>query len=251
MNATLNDRQRQIVDLLQAEGEVRVTELRDSLSVTEMTIRRDLEKLEAAGIAKRTFGGAIVLGKDIALQERSGFMIDQKIRIGRHAAELILPGESVFIDSGTTTLQVARHIKPEYNITVVTNALNVAAELIGRGVTTLVTGGIMVEATSSMVGPIAAQSMTDMAFDRVFLGATGVSALHGFSNSNVNEAEIKRLAIKRAADVNIVLDHTKFGVKELFSFAPLAGINRLITDQSPADELRHACGEAGLEIVLA
>ncbi|RAV22392.1 DeoR/GlpR family DNA-binding transcription regulator [Paenibacillus contaminans] len=247
----LNGRQQQILDLISLEGEVRIAELKEAFPVTEMTIRRDLEKLEDTGAIKRTFGGAIFVGKDIALQERSGMLTEEKIRIGRKAAALIQPGESVFIDGGTTTLQVARFLPPDRNVTVVTNALNVAAELTAKHIPTMLIGGVLVEATNSLVGPIAASNVAGMAFDRVFLGATGVNIEHGFSNSNMYEAEIKRLAIRQAAETNIVLDHSKFGNRVLVSFAPLDGVHRIVTDRLPDDELQRACREAGVRLDVA
>lgn len=247
----LNNRQQQILDLISAKGELRIADAKEAFQVTEMTIRRDLEKLEELGFIKRTFGGAILFGKDIALQERSGMMTEEKIKIGRRAASLIQPGDSVFIDGGTTTLQIARSLPAGINITVVTNALNVAAELSGKQIPALMTGGMLLEATHSLVGPIAVQSLSGMAFDRVFLGATGVNGTHGFSNSNMYEAEMKRIAIRQSSEVNIVLDHSKFGEKALVSFASFTDVHRLVTDRPPEGELLEACQQSGTSIDVA
>lgn len=247
----LNARQQQMLDHFSQEGELRIAALKETYGVTEMTIRRDLEKLEETGAIKRTFGGAIFVGKDIALQERAGILTEEKARIGRHAAGLIRPGDSIYIDGGTTTLQVAKFLAPGMNITVVTNALNVAAELSGKQIPVLMTGGMLLEATNSLVGPIAAQSLAGMAFDRIFLGATGLNVEHGFSNSNIYEAEIKQIAIRQAAETNIVLDNTKFGAKVLISFASLSGVQRIVTDRLPDDGLHHACEEAGVQLEVA
>ncbi len=247
----LNKRQLQMQDRISFEGEIRIADLKEAFDVTEMTIRRDLEKLEQSGTIKRTFGGAIYVGQDIALKVRSGIFTEEKMRIGRKAAALIMPGDSVFIDGGTTTLQIARSLKTGLNVTVVTNALNVAAELSGKQIPTLMTGGMLLEATNSLVGPIAAQSLTGMAFDRIFLGATGVNIQHGFSNSNLYEAEIKQIAIRQTAETNIVLDHSKFGAKMLFSFCYLSGVQRIITDRLPEGELQRAYEEAGVQVEVA
>ena len=248
----LNARQQQMLDHISREGELRIAVLKETYRVTEMTIRRDLEKLEETGTIKRTFGGAIFVGKDIALQERAGILTEEKARIGRHAASLIRPGESVFIDGGSTTLQIAKHLTAGMNITVVTNALNVAAELSGKQIAVLVTGGMLLEATNSLAGPIAAQSLSGMAFDRIFLGATGLNVEHGFSNSNIYEAEIKQIAIRQSAETNVVLDHTKFGARTLISFAPLSGVQRVITDRLPDEEsMRQSCEDAGVLLEVA
>ncbi len=247
----LNTRQQHMLEQLSQEGEMRIAALKETYQVTEMTIRRDLEKLEETGSIKRTFGGAIFIGKDIALQERAGILQEEKARIGRHAASLVGAGESIFIDGGTTTLQVARYLPAGMNITVVTNALNVAAELSGKQIPVLMTGGMLLEATNSLVGPIAAQSLAGMAFDRIFLGATGMNIEHGFSNSNIYEAEIKQTAIRQATETTIVLDHTKFGAKMLVSFAPLSGIERIVTDRLPDEDLQRACQETGVQLEVA
>lgn len=249
MEPTLNARQQAIVEMVASNGEVKVAELRNLFGVTEMTIRRDLEKLEQIGSLHRTFGGAIAASKDIALNERSGFMTDEKERIGRKAASLVQNGESIFIDGGTTTLAIARHLKPGLGATVVTNALNIATELLDKKISVIVIGGMLVEATASLVGPLAVDALGNMAFHRIFLGATGLTASHGFSNSNVYEAEVKRQAIARASEVNIVIDHTKFGVKQLVSFAELRQATRILSSRVPDKQLLAACREANVDII--
>ncbi|MEK0316857.1 DeoR/GlpR family DNA-binding transcription regulator [Cohnella sp. 56] len=251
IQADWNARQRQIHEQIAQSGEVRISELSERYGVTEMTIRRDLEKLEEGGSVRRTFGGAIYVYRDVALQERTGLFTDEKVRIGRHAAALIGAGESVFLDGGTTTLQIARALRPGQQVTVITNALNIAAELASKQIPTIMTGGMLLESTHSLVGPIAAQSLAGMAFDRAFLGATGLNEAHGFSNSNLYEAEIKRIAVRQAKETIVVLDHTKFGARVLVSFAGLGDVNRIVTDRLPEGELASACADAGVRIEAA
>lgn len=249
MISGLNDRQQRIKEQLEIDGEIRINDMKDMFDVTEMTIRRDLEKLEQAGIVRRIFGGAILLGKDIALKDRTGVMAEEKARIGRKAASFIQPGDYVFIDGGTTTIEVARALKPGYEITVVTNALNVANELQEKKIPTIVSGGMILEATSTLIGPYAETLIRSMAYTRVFLGTTGLSAQHGFSNSNMYEAELKKTAIRQASEVNIVADHSKFGAKDFISFAGLGQVHRMITDKLPESELLDICMGSGMEIV--
>lgn len=244
----VNERQQQIIDLITLEGEVRITSLKEQFDVTEMTLRRDMEKLELQGIIRRTFGGAILVTKDIALHDRSIHQIEAKKRIGRKAASLVQAGQSIYLDGGSTTLQVVRYLKQDSSIHVITNALNVATECVDRHLPVMVIGGTVIEKTASMVGPLAVEAISKMAFDHVFLGATGVDASHGFSNSNMYEADLKKIAIQQAAQVNIVLDHSKFGVKSLFSFADFTKIDRVITDEKPSKEYTQLFDER--EIVL-
>ncbi|OCT14669.1 DeoR family transcriptional regulator [Paenibacillus pectinilyticus] len=251
MHNQLNQRQQQILDRMAIDGEVKIIELKELFEVTEMTLRRDMEKLEQWGHIKRTFGGAILVGADIALHERNGVLIEEKMKIGKLAAQLIQPGESIFLDGGSTTLQVAKYIQPGHTITVVTNALNIATELQGKQIPTIVIGGMLMGQTSTMVGPVAAETIAKMAFNRVFLGTTGVTIKYGFSNSNMHEAEIKRLAIQQGAEINIVMDATKGGKQDLFSFASLDAVNRIITDQLPDQLLKEACREASVEVLAS
>ncbi|WNR46179.1 DeoR/GlpR family DNA-binding transcription regulator [Paenibacillus roseipurpureus] len=244
----INERQQQILDRMALDGEIKIAELKEMFDVTEMTIRRDMEKLEGMGLLRRTFGGAILIGKDIALQDRTGVMMEEKMKMGLRAAQLIQKGESVFLDGGSTTLQVAKYLTPDMPITVVTNALNIAAELQGKHISTIVVGGMLLEKTSTLVGPVAAVAIAKMAFDRVFIGTTGLTIKHGFSNSNMHEAEIKRLVIEQASEVNIMMDHTKYGVRDLFSFADLGTVHRIISDRHPEGELRTSLEEASVQM---
>jgi DeoR family fructose operon transcriptional repressor len=251
MQNQVNPRQQQILDRMAIDGEVKLAELKEMFEVTEMTLRRDMEKLEQWGYIRRTFGGAILIGNDITLHERSGVLIDEKMRIGKQAAKLIQQGESIFLDGGSTTLQVARFIPTNLNITVVTNALNIAAELQGKQISTIVVGGMLMDSTSTLVGPVATNALEKMAFNRAFIGTTGVTVKHGFSNSNMHEAEIKRLVIQQASEVNIVMDYSKFGRQDLFSFANLKAADRVITDEFPEQELADAFKEESVEIVTS
>lgn len=251
MNQSLyNERQRQIIELVNMEGEVKVNSLKELFHVTEMTIRRDLEKLEQHGVLRRTFGGAIATGRDIALRERSEHMLEEKMRIGKLAASFVHKGASIFIDGGTTTYQVARYLPADLDVIVVTNALNVAAELADKKIRTMMVGGTVVEATRSLVGPLAMEAVERFAFDQVFIGATGWNQAHGFSNSNVDEAELKSKVIRQAKETMIVLDHTKFGERNLVSFARLQDVQRIITDREPDASWLELCRDAGVQLAF-
>lgn len=252
MGSKLNKRQEQIAQLLHQDGEVKIAEMRSRFQVSDMTLRRDLELLERQGAAYRTFGGAIAVPqRDVDLIERAEHQTNEKMRIGRKAAELVQSNQAVFIDSGTTTLQLVKYWPDVRNTTVVTNALNIAMELQRKSIPTLVIGGLLREATSSLVGPIAEETLGRMAFDRVFIGAAGFTVEHGFSNSNVFESEVKRTAISQAADITVLIDHSKFGLRSLASFADLTQVNRIITDRPPGSELAEACRQSGVELFIA
>ncbi|MCL6459119.1 MAG: DeoR/GlpR family DNA-binding transcription regulator [Gorillibacterium sp.] len=251
MSMGLNPRQEQLLKLILERGDIKLPELKQQFSVTEMTIRRDLEKLEQLGLARRTFGGAIAVARETTLNQRNTLMLAEKTRIGCAAAERVTSGDSVFIDGGSTTLLLAQALPPGLNITVVTNAVNVAMELMGKQIPTILTGGRLVESTYSMVGQVAADTIAKMVFTRAFLGAGGMTATHGFSNTNIDEAGVKKLVICQAAEVNILIDHSKFGQSTLFSFAELGEVSRMITDKAPEGELLEACMEGGVDIAVA
>lgn len=245
-----NERQLQMIEWVNQEGEVKVHTLREHFQVTEMTIRRDLEKLEQHGVLRRTFGGAIATGKDIALRERSEYLLEEKMKIGKLAASFVHKGASIFIDGGTTTFQVAKYLTPEMELTVVTNALNVAAQLADKKIQTIMVGGTIVEATYSLIGPLAMEAIDRFAFDQAFIGATGLNMDHGFSNSNMYEAELKSKVIRHTKETNIVVDHSKFGEKNLISFARLQQVQRIVTDRKPEKQWLGQCQEAGVQIAF-
>ncbi len=249
MSSTLNDRQKHVLNQLNHAGEVKVQDLKERYDVTEMTIRRDLEKLEQLGLAKRTFGGAILASRDKTFYQRSALMSEEKEQIGKYCVSLVQKNDSIFLDGGTTTLQIARFLPEDFPITVVTNAINIVQELAEKKISTIVVGGILVEETKSMVGPIAVETITRLAFDKVFLGTSGIHMEHGFSNSNMYEAEIKRMAIERSRESYVVSDHTKFGEKALFSFASFDQIRKIVTDQMPSFEYRSTLQKAGVDIM--
>jgi len=251
MSESMNDRHDAIVRLLHKNGEVKIAELQNLFSVTGMTLRRDLEKLEQQGALKRTYGGAILAASEVALPERATVHIREKERIGQAAAKLVMPGDSIFIDSGSTTLQIARALPDKAPVTVVTNAIHIAAVLSEKKISTIVIGGVLLDTTNAMAGTTAVESIAKLAFDKVFLGTTGLGFLHGFSNSNMLEADIKRAAIRQAKQACIVMDHAKFGQNALFSFAALHEAHAIITDAPPAGEWIAALQAADTVLIVA
>jgi DeoR family transcriptional regulator, fructose operon transcriptional repressor len=245
------ERQKEIMNILSSGSEVKFNELSKIFGVTEMTIRRDIEKMEKKGLVRRTFGGAIISHiKDLTLKDRSNLMIEEKMKIGKLAASLIKEGEAVFIDSGTTTVQIARYLTPKSVNTVVTNSPQIALELQEKSISTILLGGQLLESSISLVGPIAEENLRNMTFDRAFIGATGFSVDAGLSNSNVFEIQIKKIAIQQSKEVNVVIDSSKFGVESLASFINLDGIDRLITGKQPDNEIFRLCNKSDVEILV-
>jgi DeoR family transcriptional regulator, fructose operon transcriptional repressor len=246
-----DERQNEILALLMAKTEVKFSEMSKFFGVTEMTIRRDIERLEAKGLVLRTFGGAIMApSRDTAVKDRKALMISEKERIGKAAASLIGHDEAIFIDAGTTTAEIARNIH-QRSITVVTNAPQHAIDLQERSIPTILLGGHLHESTISLVGPITEENLRKMSFDRVFIAATGVSVSVGFSNSNIFEIPIKKLAMSQAKEINIVLDSSKFEVDSLAQITNFAQVDRLITDCEPPKRILEACQNNRVEVMVA
>ncbi|MBP1990839.1 DeoR/GlpR family DNA-binding transcription regulator [Paenibacillus eucommiae] len=249
---TSNERKERLYDIISKQGEIKFSEMSSYFGITEMTIRRDLESLEQEGLIRKTLGGAILVSSvDLSMAERVGIRTAEKMRIGRAAAELVRPREVIFIDSGTTTIQIVHHLLPKNVHTVVTNALNIAIELQNKNIQTILIGGHLWGGSSSLVGPMAEEAIGKIFFDRAFIAATALSVEHGLSNSNIFEIPIKRLAMKQSQEVNVVIDHSKFGMKSLGSFSSLDNVNRIITDQLPVDELQELCSQNEVELMIS
>lgn len=245
------ERQKEIVNLLKKQFSVQFSELSSLFHVTEMTIRRDIEKLVDEGILHRTVGGAILNEiVQIDLVNRMKLMSEEKARIGKKAASLIQSKDVVYIDAGTTTLHLAKQIILQ-DITVITNAPNIALELQNRGVLTILLGGQLDNSTLSAIGPITLKNIEHMNFKRAFISTTGISVASGLTNANYFELEVKKLAIQNSQEVNIVADSSKFDKDSLVSFAELNEVNRIITDKSIPAELGRVCERLGIEVLVA
>ena len=167
---------------------------------------------------------------------------------------LVQPGDSIALSPGTTTTQLARVLRHLQiaNLTVITNAVNIAAELASlRGVSLFLTGGMMLADFFALVGPQAEQSLREIYVDHAFVGVTGISAEHGLTGPNQLEAQTHRLTLERARRAVVLADHTKLGRTALYRIAPLASVHTLITDAGAAPDQLRALAEQGLEVAVA
>ena len=224
-----------ILDVLSTRGFSSVAALAGEMNVSEMTVRRDLAKLEADGLLRRTHGGALAQEKTqieldyLVRQKRLGA---EKDAIGRLAAGLVADGQSIFLDAGTTVLAVARHLQNFKNLTVVTTSLPVQSALLSApSVDVILTGGKVLTPTMSLVGPIAQDAISRMRFDWTFLGAGGIDINRGLTHSTLEEIPIKQAAASGAKTAALA-DHNKFNYNALALFMPIDEINVIITDQA-------------------
>lgn len=235
------------------QGIVSVRQLSNELDVSEMSIRRDLRALVSRGAVRRTHGGAMSLVRpsfDYPFDERQRLQIEAKHAIGRVAAELVTPGDTIFMSSGTTVAAMAPYLRECSRLTVVTNSVRVLQELLDAPITVISTGGVASAATGSLVGPIAESSVARLRVRKAFLGATGVS-LEGFSNSSLEEAAIQRQMAAAAAETYVLADHTKFGKLSLTIGLDLDRATRVITDRETREEDLKWLRGAGIDVLVA
>ena len=243
------DRRSSILEMLNDNGKIHVDELSKAFKVSDVTVRNDLKQLEKDGFLKRTHGGALRMDKvafDLNLLEKEKKHAAEKCKIGLAAARSVREGETIFLDSGTTTMEIARNLKNMQNITVITNAVNIANELSrSPGVEVLLTGGILRENSFSLVGPHAEQMLREFFGDRLFLGVDGISVQYGVTTPNHLEARVNRVMVEHANEVVVVTDSSKFSRRSLSLIVPIDKIHKVITDsriseQDKADLLANA-----------
>ncbi|MGI9610780.1 MAG: DeoR/GlpR family DNA-binding transcription regulator [Acidimicrobiia bacterium] len=225
----------EIVKILRQEGTIRVSALADSLGVSEMTVRRDLELLSAEGVVEKFHGGAALVGRPTA--DEPGFDVkrtmetEAKESIARRAASRVRPGSSVGLTAGTTTWMLAKYLDMR-PLTVVTNSISVAEVFYPRASPTLdvvLTGGVRTP-SDALVGPVAVSSLSTLHIDTLFMGVHGMTERAGFTTPNLLEAETNRAFIHGAAELVVVADHTKFGVTGLSTICSLSTVDALIVD---------------------
>jgi DeoR family transcriptional regulator of aga operon len=243
---------------LQESGAVAVDDLSEHLGVSVVTIRRDLDLLEQQGMLRRTHGGAATIEplfyepfkKDRSFQAQVERQANEKRRIGRAAAALINPGETIAITPGTTTAEIIRGIPLNSKITVVTNTANIAMELSKRkDVSVFVTGGHLHGDWFSLVGPSAIRSLDNMLIHTMFIGADGIDAQWGLSCFSSDEAELNGTMVRHARRHIAVADHTKFGVVANWRICESSTIQTLITDTDATDESIAPFQKLGIEVI--
>lgn len=221
-----------IVEQVNRRGILSVTELARLLGTSLMSIRRDLTLLDAQGRLRRTHGGAVALAAppDVPLRRRERLELQAKAAIGRAAASLVQPGETVLLDAGTTVLAMARSLRAIRNLTVVTNSVQVLTELWDRpGLRVVALGGVARPASGSIAGPLAEKALEEIRVDRAFLGTTGITPRWEVSNSDLELAALQRRILSVARESYLLADHTKFGRSGLAVVGPLKAFSSVIT----------------------
>lgn len=245
-----------ITERVRLTGSVRVRELADALDVSDMTIRRDLDLLDAQGLIEKVHGGATRLNEKSsyepgfdAKQERQRV---EKELIARRALDLLQPNFSIGLTAGTTTWTFARHLATVADLTVVTNAPAIAQTLyqtMESSASVVLTGGVRTP-SDALVGPIATSALATLHIDVLFLGVHGMDDRLGFSTPNLAEAEVNRAFIEAARRVVVLADHTKWGTHGLAQIAPLDRADVVVSDSSLPEEACQTLRDLGVDVVL-
>jgi DeoR family fructose operon transcriptional repressor len=248
-------RRERIQEYLAIHKIVRMDELCAMLDTSEATVRRDLERLEREGCLERTNGGAI-LSQRMTLEpeyvQRASINPEEKRLIGELAASFIDDGEVVFINSGTTTAQVIRHIRVNAEITVFTNNLIAVLEAGDAGIKQYLLGGEFQPHSNSVAGRFAIDNLRQVYADKAILGVDGVSLLHGCTVPSNAEAEIMKLMIERTkGEILIVADHTKWGIVSNYQIASIEEIDKLITDAQIDSATLESLASHSVDIMIA
>lgn len=247
------DRRFKIIELINSNGQVTVSELSRKFNVSEVTIRNDLAHLENKGLLIKSRGGALKVqgvGIDQQLTEKAKINFKEKQAIGKKAAELVRENDTIILDSGTTTLEIAKNLNKINNLTVVTNALNIASYLANNNIKVLILGGILRSTSLSLIGPIAEKSIKSFYYDKCFIGVDGIDSNSGIFTPIAEEAYLNSLMIENSKEVIIVTDSSKFKRKSFGFIAPITKINIIITDYKiPEDELKNL-QRLGIKVML-
>jgi DeoR family transcriptional regulator, fructose operon transcriptional repressor len=248
------ERRQRIVALARERGVVRAFELVELLGVTDETVRRDLAYLDEAGAVRRLHGGAVAeqLRNEPSFDWRHRKHQAEKAAIAHTAAGYVTPGSTIIVDSGSTTVHLAKELKDTRDLVVVTNAVTNAVELMGNpNITVVLIGGMIRPTTFGSVGPMAVANLNELRVDQVYLAISGISFEGGLTDSTFEEAAVKRAMIAAASEVILLVDSSKFGRDSMVRVAPLEAISRVVTDAGIDPEAVSRLRGLGVEVVIA
>ena len=248
-----SERLSRIVEQLSANGSVGVGELAAELGVSAATVRRDLGMLEEQRLLARTHGGAVAHSVlfELPLRYRSARRQEEKARIARAAAERVPDGIAIGMTGGTTTTEAARALSDRRRLTVVTNSLNIAAELAVRpNLKLVVTGGVARPESYELVGPLAEASLSALYLDLVLVGVDGIEVSAGLTTHHEVEAHTNRALIARARQVVVLADSSKIGQVAFARICDLSAVDEVITDSGADGDAVGALRDAGAVVTL-
>jgi DeoR family transcriptional regulator, aga operon transcriptional repressor len=250
------ERRREIVKMAQREGRVSIADLVRRFDVSRVTLRADLRQLAEEQALVRCYGGAMLpqeASQDVPLTIKQSIHHAEKVRIGVAAARLIRPQQTVILDSGSTSAEVARSIKKtkKEGLTIITHALNIALEFTDYPhASVIMLGGLMRHVSGSFVGPQAERAIQELHAHHFFLGVDGIDPGIGLSTPDLLEAQLNAAMIKVAQEVTVVADASKIGRRSLSVIGSMSLVKRMITDDRVSDEMAHKFRKSGIEVVI-
>lgn len=255
-SSSAKERRALILKLLEQKEEVQVTELSRVTGISEVTIRKDLTILQNRHLLLRTRGGAMRKpvenqSEDTTIAKKRMFNFKEKQRIGEEAAKMIKEGDFIMLDSGTTTLEIARHLGNFQHLRIITNAMNIATELMNykRFDVVLLGGNVRVN-SHSMVGPLALSVLRNFSRYKLFLGVDSFSIENGVSTPNLEEALLNQLMIQQADKVIAVFDSSKFNKRSFVHIADAKELDCIITDRAIPTGMTSKLKQLGVEVKL-
>ena len=248
------ERQLELAHLVQRAGRLSVAQICEQFGISEATARRDFEALSEQGLIQRVYGGAILVRQaapEEPILSRSHEQENEKERIGRAAAALIQDGETIFLGSGTTVLQVAQYLLTR-NITVITNSLPVINLMSEKeNISLIALGGMLRDSELSFIGHITEQALSEVRADRVVIGIRAISLEQGLTNDYLPETLTDRAILKAGSKTIIVADHTKCGVISTAFLAALTAMQTLVTDDGTDPDFIEALRSQRIEVIVA
>ncbi len=249
------ERQNKILQWINQRNRITVGEVCENYAVSEATARRDLETLAANGKVQRVHGGAIAIDKappEMPMLQRQVDQINEKQRIGTLAASLVKDGDTVFLGSGTTVLEVARHLKDRQNLTVITNSLPVVILLSdSANITIVCVGGLLRPSEFSFIGHMAEQLLVGVRAEKVFIGVRAINIKEGLTNDYLPETLTDRAILNIGRENIVVADHTKFGRTSTVLLVPIQHIHTLITDTETPEEVIREINRENIRVLIA
>jgi DeoR family transcriptional regulator of aga operon len=248
------ERRTQILQIVRGAGSAKVSELSHLFNTSAVTIRSDLNELHQRGLVVRSHGGALLpdtILREPPMLERLKEHASEKQRIGAKAASMINDGETIILDSGTTTLEIARHLKKKKGLNVITNGVNIAVELLdARDVQTFITGGTVRGESASISGRFSEQMFEQFLADKMFLSGAGCDPDFGVSGANIEETMLNRAMLRVSREIILVADASKFSKRSMSRIAPFSKISTVISDTGLSEEIQTKLRELGCTLIL-
>lgn len=249
------DRRARIAAMVRQRGSVRVQELAELFQVSPVTIRTDLVQLEKDGLLLRDRGGAVAAGQGsalVAFDTRTSIRLSAKQQIGRAAAALVSPGDTILMDAGTTVVEMVPHLPQGGPLTVVTNALNVGLALQAqRDTRVILLGGSINYATFGTLGPMAEHNLEGLVVEKLFLAAETIDIAAGVTDSTMEIAQLKRAMVRAARQIILLADSSKWGRTGFIKVAPLNAIHTVVSDAALGEGDRLALERLGVRVIIA